>query len=156
MVPAQARASDRPPRVASVIETSVVFPSYRRPGDLERAIASVLAQEGVATSYEILVVDNDPAGSAEPVATVMAARSQVPIRYVREPRPGISHARNAGVGHAAGRYLAFLDDDEEADPHWLAQFTTALERFGADAVVGPVYPLFPASSREIDAYRQRV
>src|SRR3984957_976816 len=138
-----------------MIETSIVIPTYRRPEDLARAIDSVLAQEGVQTPFEILVVDNDPDGSAEPIVRVIAAQSPAPIRYVREARPGISHARNTGVAHAAGRYLAFLDDDEEADPQWLAHFFEALQRFGADAVVGPVLPHFPANA-EIDAYRRRV
>jgi hypothetical protein len=140
----------------AVVETSIVIPSYRRPADLERAIASVLAQGDVSTDYEILVVDNDPAGSARPVAEAMAASGAAAIRYVAEPRPGISHARNAGVAHAAGRYLAFLDDDEEAEPFWLAHLLAAIGRFGADAVVGPVYPRFPEAAGEIDAYRRRV
>jgi len=138
-----------------MIETTIVIPSYRRPDDLARAIASVLAQQGVAAPYEILVVDNDPEGSAAPVAERLAANSPVPIRYVLEERPGISHARNTGVAHAAGRYLAFLDDDEEAEPRWLAHFLDALRRFGADAVVGPVLPRFPEGV-EIDAYRRSV
>jgi cellulose synthase/poly-beta-1,6-N-acetylglucosamine synthase-like glycosyltransferase len=139
-----------------MIETSVVIPSYRRPEDLERAIASVLAQRDVATPYEILVVDNDPEGSAEPVVGRMTGRSRVSIRYVREPRPGISHARNTGVAEAACRYIAFLDDDEVADRHWLSHSLAALEQFGADAVVGPVLPRFPTDGAPIDAYRRRV
>src|ERR1700735_5323985 len=92
MAPAQSRA---------MVETSVVIPSYRRPADLQRTIASVLAQEGVAAAYEILVVDNDPDGSAAPAVAAMIAHGAAPIRYVREPRPGISHARNTGIAHAA-------------------------------------------------------
>jgi hypothetical protein len=139
-----------------MIETSVVIPSYRRPEDLARAIDSVLAQQDITTPYEILVIDNDPEGSAEPVAKAKAGLSQAPIRYVREPRPGISHARNTGVEHAAGRYLAFLDDDEEADPRWLFHLLATLERFGADAVVGPVLPRFPPDAPDVDDYRRRV
>jgi succinoglycan biosynthesis protein ExoM len=138
-----------------MIDTSIVIPTYRRPDDLARTIDSVLTQQGIATSFEILVVDNDPDGSAQPVVRVIAAHNSVPIRYVHEKRPGISHARNTGVARAAGRYLAFLDDDEQADPHWLAHFFAALQRFGADAVVGPVLPRFPAGAH-IDAYRQHV
>lgn len=137
------------------IETSIVIPSFRRPTDLARAIDSVLAQRDVASVFEILVVDNDPEGSAKPVVQAKAANDRALVRYVHEPRPGISHARNTGVAAAAGRYLAFLDDDEEADPHWLAHFLATLERFGADAVVGPVLPRFPDDAA-IDAYRRRV
>ena len=136
-----------------MIETSIVIPSYRRPGDLARAIESVLRQEGVAGSYEVLVVDNDPDGSAAPVVEQLAVTSAIPIRYVLEARPGISHARNTGVAQAAGRYLAFLDDDEVVGPDWLAHMLDTLRRFEADAVVGPVLPHFPEGVT-IDAYRR--
>ena len=43
-----------------MIETSVVIPTYRRPPELEPAIASIFAQQGVAMPFEIIVVDNDP------------------------------------------------------------------------------------------------
>lgn len=136
-----------------MIETTIVIPSYRRPDDLARAIDSVLAQQGVDGSYEILVVDNDPDGSAAPVAERLAAASTIPIHYVHEKRPGISHARNTGVAHAGGRYLAFLDSDEVVSPYWLAHLLDTLHRFGADAVVGPVLPRFPQGA-VIDAYRR--
>jgi succinoglycan biosynthesis protein ExoM len=138
------------------IETSVVIPSYRRPGELERAIDSVLAQQGVDAPYEIVVVDNDAEGSAAPVTRAIAARSAIPIRYVLETRPGISHARNTGVAHATGRYLAFLDDDEEAAPGWLASLFETIRRYGADAAVGPTFPRFPSVNDEVDAYRRGV
>ncbi|HTZ35757.1 MAG TPA: glycosyltransferase family 2 protein [Stellaceae bacterium] len=139
-----------------MIEISIVIPSYRRPADLARAIDSALAQQDIPVAYEIVVIDNDPERSGETVAQRAALASRVPIRYVAEPRPGISHARNSGVAHAAGRYLAFLDDDEEAEPGWLAGLFATLQKFGADAVVGPVYPRFPDGAGRIDAYRRYV
>jgi succinoglycan biosynthesis protein ExoM len=140
----------------AMIETSIVIPTYRRPEHLARAVASCLAQQGEVGRFEIVVVDNDAAGSAEAAVAAMAQAAPVPIRYVAEKRPGISHARNAGVANAAGRYLAFLDDDEEAEPGWLAAFLATIRRCGADAVIGPVYPLFPAGAPLIDAYRRKV
>ena len=139
-----------------MIETSIVIPSYRRPEQLARAIASCVAQQGVAGPYEIVVVDNDAEGSARPVVEAMAQVSAVPIRYIAESRPGISHARNTGVANVTGRYLAFLDDDEEADPGWLAAFLATIRGCAADAVIGPVYPRFPAGAPGIDAYRRKV
>ena len=138
-----------------MIEITVVIPTYRRPDDLARAIAAVQAQRGVGVQFEVLVVDNDPAGSAAPIAEGAAAESSMPIRYVGEPRPGISHARNTGVVCAEGRYLAFLDDDEVVASDWLAALLDTVKRFSADAVVGPVLPRFPEGI-EIDAYRRRV
>lgn len=139
-----------------MVETSIVIPSYRRPEGLRKAIISCLSQEGVAAEYEIVVVDNDPEGSAHPIVTALANASRVPIRYVAEPRPGISHARNTGVANARGALLAFLDDDEAAEPRWLASFLDALTRFEADAVVGPVYPRFPPALTKIDPYCRSV
>jgi glycosyltransferase involved in cell wall biosynthesis len=123
---------------------------------LARTLASCLAQRDVDGTFEILVVDNDAAGSARPVVAVIAERSPVPLRYVREDRPGISYARNTGVTMAQGRYLAFIDDDEEAVPGWLAAFLTMIRRSGADLVVGPVYPRFPANLEQPARYKQQM
>jgi succinoglycan biosynthesis protein ExoM len=138
-----------------MIETTIVILTFRRPDDLARAIVAVRAQQGMSAPFEILVVDNDSDGSAGVVVERMAANSGVCLRYVHEPRPGISHARNTGVVAAVGRYLAFLDDDEVVGPDWLAGLLDTIIRYGADAVVGPVLPRFP-EGMTIDAYRRRV
>jgi succinoglycan biosynthesis protein ExoM len=136
-----------------MIETTIVIPSYRRPELLARSVRGCLAQRGVEFSFEIVVVDNDPAGSAEPIVREIAATASARIRYVNERRPGISHARNTGVAAAAGRYLVFLDDDEEPAPDWLASFVATIRESGADLIVGPVYPRFAVG--DADAYRRR-
>ncbi|HEX4113956.1 MAG TPA: glycosyltransferase, partial [Stellaceae bacterium] len=137
----------------ATVEASIVILTYRRPHGLMRALASCLAQTGV-DGVEIVVVDNDPVGAARPI--VEAAEGRFPVRYVRERRPGIAHARNAGVKAASGRYVMFLDDDEEAAPGWVRAFLDIMEESGADVAVGPVYPRFPASSRGVDRYRNSV
>src|SRR5262245_65678342 len=68
-----------------------------------------------------------------------------PLPYpLCEPRPGISHARNAGVAASRGFYVAFLDDDEVASPLWLASLLAAMREYATDIVVGPVRPAYPA------------
>lgn len=135
-----------------MIDVSIVIPSYRRPELLARTLASCLAQQDFGGSFEIVVVDNDPAGSARPAVERADAAGPVPVRYVPERRPGISHARNTGVAHAAGRYVAFIDDDEEAVPGWLAAMVSTARRFAADAVIGPVYPLIPDAAGPAEAF----
>jgi hypothetical protein len=134
-----------------MIDVSIVIPTYRRPELLARTLAGCQAQQGIENEHvEIVVVDNDPAQSARgPVDAAAAQSGAIAVRYVAEPRPGISHARNTGVAHAAGRYIAFIDDDEEAPPGWLAAFLETIRRTGADLAVGPVYPRFAAAA---DAY----
>jgi len=114
---------------------SVVIPTLNRLDCLKRALASVVSQEGLqGVTLEIIVVDNSRDGTA----MALVAALEGPIRLVHEPRPGIANARNAGVQAAQGRWIAFLDDDEEASPRWLASLISVARRCSADAVFGPV------------------
>jgi len=93
---------------------------------------------------EVLVVDNThEKGAQDWVKTLQHEDPRV--RYVHEASPGISHARNSGVLNAGGDYLAFLDDDEVAEPDWLVKLHDALEKHGADIGTGPVHPVFENS-----------
>ena len=78
-------------------EISVVIPTFRRPESLRRAIASVLAQTGLDRSVELVVVDNDPDGSAALAVRGVQGVSPVSVVYVRTVEPGVANARNAGV-----------------------------------------------------------
>jgi succinoglycan biosynthesis protein ExoM len=139
----------------NAIDVSIIIPTFRRPALLRAAIASLLAQQKLDASAEIVVIDNDPAGSAAEVVTELAPGSPLELRYLREPRPGISHARNAGVAASRGFYVAFLDDDEAASPLWLASFLAAMREHVTDIVVGPVRPAFPAGA-VVPAYARRI
>jgi GT2 family glycosyltransferase len=117
---------------------SVVICTRLRPQGLETCLRSVLRQE--YPRFEIVVVDNAPASSAVR-SMVEAAGDAAALRYVPEPREGLSWARNAGIAAAAGDIIAFLDDDEEADAHWLAGLARGFAR-GSDigCVSGVVLP----------------
>ena len=134
-----------------MIETSIIIPTYRRPDCLVRAIRSCFDQQHAGGDYEIIVVDNNPDGSAAEIVAELVAGSAVPLRYVAEPRPGISHARNTAIAAAQGRYLAFLDDDQEAEPGWLNALLTAQREFAADVVFGPFHPVFSVPDNEVPA-----
>lgn len=127
------------------------MPTVRRPEGLAVAVRSLLAQEGVAAdTLELIVVDNDPAGSAQAQVRDMAAGAKFPIRYVHAPEPGVANARNAAMAVALGDLIAFLDDDEEAPAGWLAALLAARDRYDADVVFGPVRGRAPA---HVDRHR---
>lgn len=126
-------------------EISAIVCTYDRPAYLERALESLAAQTLSPDAYEVLVVDNTPAGSAAAVAA--AFRERVPhLVYVQEPEPGLGHARNAGLRRARGRYVAYLDDDAVASPPWLARVVAAFAtvRPAPGCVGGRVDPIWEA------------
>jgi glucosyl-dolichyl phosphate glucuronosyltransferase len=111
---------------------SVVVGTLNRAALLTRAIDSLLRQHAATTELEIIVVDN---GSTDDTARVVAEKAEAAphLRYVQEPRLGLSFARNRGIEHSTGSIVAFLDDDAEADPEW-ADRLAAL--FREDAAIG--------------------
>lgn len=118
-------------------DVAVIVPTLRRPDSLARALASLQAQAGVGDRLaEIIVVDNDPTGSAE--ATVKSAQGAFPCRYVHAPVPGVATARNAGLKATEAPLIAFLDDDEAASTGWLKALIEAQAATGADVVFGPI------------------
>lgn len=118
-------------------EVAVLIPTLRRPESLARALESLTAQDdGERLIAQVVVVDNSPEGSAAPVAHAFAGR--LPLTYVHEPRPGVATARNAGLrAVGAAPYVAFLDDDEEAPPHWLGALLATHKRLRAEVTFGP-------------------
>lgn len=120
-------------------DVAVLIPTLRRPQSLERALASVFAQTGVADRLrEIVVVDNDPAGSARAPVERLTSSAPWPLIYRHAPTPGVATARNAGLSATDAPLIAFLDDDEAASPGWLAALLSAQAATGADVVFGPI------------------
>ncbi|GGR67963.1 glycosyltransferase [Streptomyces roseolus] len=124
-------AAEPPATAAAPPRASVVVATRERPDSLARALDSLLAQDH--PDHELIVVDNAPRTSAtrDLVREGYADR----VRYVREDRPGLAAAHNAGVAAAGGEVLAFTDDDVIADPHWL---TALAAPFAADPRLGCV------------------
>ncbi|MDT5032854.1 MAG: hypothetical protein QOC94_3025 [Actinoplanes sp.] len=124
--------------LATAPPITVVICTRERPGALARALDSVLAQD--YPRFRVLVVDNAPATGAT-ADVVRAATRCGPVQYLVEPRGGLSFARNAAVAAAPGEILAWLDDDEYADPTWLAEVARALaDHPEADVVSGVIVP----------------
>ena len=137
-------------------DVAVIVPTLRRPDSLARALTSLNAQVGVGNRLaEVVVVDNDPAGSAR--ATVDAANEEclLPFLYRHVPTPGVATARNAGLAATSCPLIAFLDDDEEASPGWLAALLAARESTGADAVFGPIRGQAPDAAPWSRPYLER-
>jgi O-antigen biosynthesis protein len=117
---------------------SVIIATRDRPAALRRAVASILG--GRYPNLEVCVVDNSAAGEwAETVAAL--SRRDPRVRYLSEPRPGISRARNHGARRAEGEILVFTDDDVVVSRGWLEAIVATLGRDpGAACVTGLILP----------------
>ena len=106
-------------------EVSIILPTYNRADTLPRAIASVLAQS--FGDWELIVVDD---GSTDNTAAI-AENIDPRIRLVRQVNGGCYVARNHGIRVSTGKFITFLDSDDEWLPHYL-ELTTAFLRFSSE------------------------
>ena len=132
---------------------SVLIPTFRRPESFLRAARSVFAQQGVA-DIELIAVDNSPEGSALPAFAALAAEAPIPFRWTHAPLPGVAQARNAALTMARGELIAWLDDDEEAAPGWLAALVAMRNQTGAQSVFGVVRARAPHGAPNAAFYEQ--
>jgi glycosyltransferase involved in cell wall biosynthesis len=61
-----------------------------------------------------------------------------PLRWVKETKQGLSHARNRGVVEASGRYVVFTEDDVRIDRLWVASICEMFAKNSCDAVAGRI------------------
>lgn len=116
--------------------------TYQRNRDLEELLPLLLLQlESVTANVDLLIVDNDPAGSAR---AVVDSHSSNLVRYEHEPTAGIAAARNRALDVTTGsRLLVFIDDDERPSVRWLELLLREFETANSSdpavaAVAGPV------------------
>jgi glycosyltransferase involved in cell wall biosynthesis len=88
-------------------KVSVVIPTYNRAGLVGKTLQSVLKQ--TFTDYEVIVVDD---GSSDNTRQVIESFRDPRVRYLHQANQGVCVARNNGVKHCHGSYVAFLDSDD--------------------------------------------
>ena len=111
-----------------------------QPEGLARCLQSLQAQSYPRT--HLLVVDNASSTDASRLAAAAAGSAgPFPTRYVFEPRRGLSNARNRSLREVTTELVAWIDDDEVADPHWLCGIVDGfLQEPEAAAVCGVMLP----------------
>jgi len=121
-----------PPASAHAPLISVVVPVFRTEEYLPACLASLLRQ--TLPQFEVVVVDDaSPGDVAGAVARAVAADPRV--RLVRHQKnQGVALARLTGARAARGRFLAFVDSDDEVNERFLEVLHAAAIRHGADLV----------------------
>lgn len=124
----------------------VAVPTFRRPELLAAALPVILTHldeaqnKNPSMEASLLVIDNCPDGSA---AATVESITDARVRYVHEPVPGISAARNRALDeNRETDLLSFIDDDESPTEQWLEPLLATWEKTKAGAVMGRVESAF--------------
>ena len=126
---------------------SICIATYKRPEGLKRlilALNQLTFSTATPPDIEIVIVDNDAAGSARAFCEEIQAQIRWKLKYDVEPEPGVTYARNRTIANASDNtnFIAIIDDDEVPDSQWLEQLLKVQREYNADVVTGPVYPYF--------------
>jgi glycosyltransferase involved in cell wall biosynthesis len=127
---------------------SVVIPCYQQAQYLEECVASVAAQTFLG--WELIIVnDGSPDDTSAVARELIKKYAGLRIRLVEKPNGGLSDARNAGIGAAAGAYFLPLDADDKIAPTFLSKAAAVLD---SQAKVGFVYSHIQHFGRQRDVY----
>lgn len=96
---------------------SVIIPLYNKEAIIERTLKSVLSQD--YDDFEVVIVND---GSTDNSAMIVRSFHDKRIRFYTQENGGPSKARNAGVKHAKGDWIVFLDADDELTEGALSYF----------------------------------
>ncbi len=120
---AMSSATERPTPPPAV---SIILPTYNRAAFLPAAFDAIGAQS--FTDWELIVVDDGSTDGTEELVRELRQKISRPVVYVRQENQGAYGARNTGLEHARGNFLAFYDSDDVWLPHHLCDCVTALEQ----------------------------
>jgi len=120
---------------------SVIVCTYNRANVLAGCLESLVGQTSVKDQFEVIVVDNNSTDATQEIARTFSDKVNY-VRVITEFKQGLSNARNRGYREAAGRYVAYIDDDAMAYPDWIYQIISFASRHPEIQVFGGPYYAF--------------
>lgn len=129
----QSAAPRLAPRAQAKHALAAVICTYNRYDVLPGAVESLLRQDLAPSDLEIVVVDNSP--DQAQAARFGQSYAGTSVRYLLEPIPGLSNARNVGAEMCSAQYVAYIDDDALAARDWARNLLAALRQFAPKAAV---------------------
>jgi glycosyltransferase involved in cell wall biosynthesis len=106
---------------------SLILCTFNRARQLRSAIEHLLAQSPDGPPFELLIVDNNSTDETRSIVEACIAASNDRLRYLFEPRQGVSYARNTGIARAQADIVAFTDDDVRVSRGWVEAIVRAFE-----------------------------
>jgi len=126
-----------------MIDVSVIIPTYNRKNGLVKCLRSLISQNYPHDKFEIIIIDDGSTekldgewGITESERPGSFRQSLPGIRIFRQENKGPAAARNRGIDLSSGNIVAFIDDDCEAHPDWLALMVKAHQEHPSLIAIG--------------------
>lgn len=116
-----------------MIKLSIIIPVYNVADYLRKCVDSVLNQDLVSSTYEIILVD-DGSPDESPQICDNYSSDHDNIRVIHRENGGLSAARNSGIEVAQGEYIMFVDSDDFIEPNVLGKLMAQAERDNLDVL----------------------
>lgn len=110
---------------------SIIVPVYNVQSYLEKCLLSIVSQEAPAEYYELIVVNDGATDNSRQILQNIYEKYPF-IRIIDKENGGLSSARNAGLKHATGEYVFFLDADDWITKNSLSFLFTWIDKYKAD------------------------
>src|SRR3954470_1604661 len=134
-----------PPRI------SVVVPVYNVEPYLAECLESLATQ--TFGDLEVIMVDDGSKDRSAEIAQGFADRDER-FHLIQQPNGGLGNARNTGIKHAKGEFLAFVDSDDYLAPNAYELLIGALDETGSDFATGNVLRLQSIGAKQVHFLRQ--
>ena len=118
------------------MEISVVIPVYNKEAYVKRCFRQLMAQD--FDSFEVVAVDDGSTDRSGEICDKMAQQDQR-IRIIHTENGGVTAARRRGMEESQGKYIMFVDSDDELLPGALRTMHQTIEESGADEVIATYY-----------------
>jgi teichuronic acid biosynthesis glycosyltransferase TuaG len=110
---------------------SVIMPTYNRASKICRAIESVVNQ--IYRDWELIIVDDCSSDNTKAVIAKYLVDQRISY-FMNERNLGASYSRNFGLLNSTGKYIVFLDSDDELDDNKLALQVNEMKHRGCDVI----------------------
>lgn len=114
-------------------KVSIIVPVYNVSEYLSKCLSSLVAQS--LEDIEILIVNDGSTDNSGEIARQYAEKYPNMIRFFEKKNGGLSDARNFGIEHATGEFLAFVDSDDYVSPNMMQDMYTLAQTHHADMVI---------------------
>lgn len=133
----------------NIINISIIIPIYNVQEYLEQCIKLIL--KSIESNYELILVNDGSTDDSFNICKKYSSRNNN-IKIVNKKNGGLSSARNAGIDVAQGKYIVFLDPDDEINENYFKNLLNIMEKNKCDIVISG-YETFPVKKVITPGYK---